>query len=109
MQLENQRLIADANNQTQLMIAEMAANQKAQLASQQQAHELQLAQLQGSQATQQQDSKFKHEQATAEAPTAAAYEAVESKFVPVMREMIENLSKPRRIVRDENGKMVGLQ
>lgn len=108
-ELENQRMIADANNQTQLMIAEMSAQQKAQMAAQQQQHDLQMAQVSGQQQSDQQDKQLKHEKSQVEAPTVAAYNQVESNIAPLMQELIQHLNKPRRVVRDENGKMVGLQ
>lgn len=108
MQLENQRLIADATNQTNIIIANLKAEQQAQLESQKQAHELNMAQIQGQQQSEQQDKQLKHEKAQVEAPTAAAYDAVESKFAPVIKELISHLEKPRKITLS-NGKQVTIQ
>jgi hypothetical protein len=106
MRLENERLIADANNQTKVIVAEIAANSAAQKA----ATDLQKTAMQGDQKGEQQDKQIEADkQAGEQAPAAASYEAVESRFVPVMKELIAQLSKPRRVVRDERGKLVGLQ
>lgn len=108
-ELEVQRMIADAGNQTKVLIAQITAQHAADMQSQQQAHEGQMAQVQGEQAAQQQDRQLKHEKSQVEAPTVAAYEKVESGLLPVMQELIANLNKPKRVVRDEAGKIVGVQ
>lgn len=107
-QLENDRLIADANNQTKVIVAEIAAKvalvkQATDVAADAQAQDKDID-AQGDT----QDKQIKADQKAAEAPTAAAYEQPESEFVPVMKELIEHLKKPRRVIR-EGGRIVGLQ
>lgn len=93
MQLENERLIADAGNQTKIMVAEIAAGaQLAKQASQQEAD------------AQSQDKDI----AAQEAPTAAEYEKPESAIAPMLKELLETMKRPREVIR-ENGKIVRLQ
>lgn len=108
-ELEVQRMIADADNQTKVLIAQITAQHQADMQSQQQAHEGQMTQVKGEQEAQSQDKQFKHEKSQAEAPTVAAYEQVEKGLKPVMEELIQHLSKPKRVMRDEAGKIVGVQ
>lgn len=109
MRLENARVIADATNQTNLLIAQLKGEQTAQLATQAQAHEKDVAAMQGEQQTQLQDQKGKQDQAKAEAPTAAAYKGVEQSLAPALKELITHLKKPKRVMRDDAGKIVGVQ
>lgn len=109
MRLENARVIADATNQTNLLIAQLKGEQTAQLATQAQAHEKDVAAMQGEQQTQLQDQKGKQEKAKAEAPTAAAYKGVEQSLAPALKELITHLKKPKRVMRDDAGKVVGIQ
>lgn len=105
MELENARVIADATNQTNLLIAQLKGEQTAQLATQAQAHEKDVASMQGDQQTQLQDQKGKQEQAKAEAPTAAAYKGVEQSLAPALKELIAHLKKPRRVTRGADGRI----
>lgn len=108
MQLENDRLIADATNQTKVIVAEIQA--KVQL--QKQVTDVAKTAMQGEQAADQQQTQIEADAVRPEgieAPPAANYEKVESEFIPLMKELLTQLSKPRRVVRDENGKLVGLQ
>jgi len=115
MQLENERLIADAGNQTKIMVAEISAGAAmAKQASQQQADAKAQDKEIGAEAQSQDkeidanaDAQAKELKAQ-EAPLAADYKQPESEFIPVMKELIEHLKKPRRIMR-EGGQIVGLQ
>lgn len=115
MQLENDRLISDADNQTKVIVAEIAAGAAmAKQASQQNAD----AQSQDKEIGAAADSQDKEIDANADAqakdiqaqqaPVAADYQKPESEFIPVMKELIEHLKKPKRVMR-ENGQIVGLQ
>lgn len=109
MELENARVIADATNQTNLLIAQLKGEQTAALQTQTQAHEKEIANIQGEQQSKLQDQKGKQEQAKAEAPTAAAYKGVEQSLAPALKELITHLKKPKRVMRDDAGKIVGVQ
>lgn len=116
MQLENERLIADANNQTKIQVAEIAAGaQLAKQASQQSADAQSQASEQAADAkSQDKDIKAQGEQQdkeieAQEAPKAADYQAAESQVLPIMKELLEHIKRPKRLMRDERGSIVGLQ
>lgn len=107
MQLENERLIADANNQTKIMVAEIQAKMQAAKMVNDQA----LTQMKGDQAGEQQDKQIAADQTATEteAPAAATYEPQESAILQGIQSLIEHMSKPRRVIRDDNGRIVGVQ
>jgi len=109
IELEVQKMIADANNQTKVLVAQIQANAQAEMQKQQQAHDQQMTQVKGEQEMQKQEKQQQHEKSQVEAPTVAAYEQVESNLVPVMKELISSLNKPKRVMRDDSGKIVGVQ
>lgn len=114
-QLETQRMIADANNQTKLMIAEVGAkmaaqqqNHDAQMQSMQQAHEKATQAIDGDQKTEQLEAGGRIDaKAAKQAPAAADYKAQED-FTASIKELVAHLKQPKRIIRDENGKIVGV-
>jgi hypothetical protein len=112
-ELETQRMIADADNQTKLMIAELQAGHARDMQAQQQAHDQSMAQLNASLAP----------KPAAEAPAAADYQGEESGTGPskfdqhleamgnlmgVMTQVAHHLSRPKTVVRDANGKIASL-
>lgn len=108
MELENARLIADANNQTKVLIAQIGAH----AAAQKSATDLAKTQLQGEQKGEQQATQIDADQqaAATEAPAAASYEPQESAVLQGIQKLIEQMSKPRRVMRDPvTDKIVGVQ
>jgi hypothetical protein len=116
-QLETQRQIADSGNQTQLMIAELAAKQKAEMATQQQAHDQSMAAMKSEHEQSMQSMKAENDQklatmappSTDKAPTAADYKAEESDSSKAITQLIAVMSKPKKVIRDENGKISGVE
>lgn len=105
-ELMNQRLIADANNQTQLTIASLKQAHEASMASQQQDHEKQMVALQPKS-----DGEGKEpEKSEPEAPTAAEYSPQEDfkEMFGHIKEVIEHLARPKTVMRDDNGRIVGV-
>jgi hypothetical protein len=108
-ELLNQRVIADADNQTKLMIAQLQAQHQAAMQSQQQEHDKKMAGAQ-------QEHDQKMALATAqpassdkeEAPPAADYKETESELSGMMKQLIVHLNTPKKVVRDENGRISGL-
>lgn len=74
MDLENERMIADAKNQTAIQVAEISAKASAD----------------------------------AQANTAGSYEPQED-LTPVLKDLIQQLGKPKNVVRDGAGQIVGVQ
>jgi hypothetical protein len=107
-ELLNQRVIADADNQTKFMIAQLQTQHQAAMQSQQQEHDKKMAGAQ-------QEHDQKMALATAqpassdeEAPAAADYKEQESELQGMMKQLIVHLSTPKKVVRDENGRISGL-
>jgi hypothetical protein len=116
-QLETQRQIADANNQTNLQIAQLSAQHKADMQTQQQNHDASMAAM-----TQQHEQGMANIKAesdqklatmappsTDKAPTAADYKSEESDASKAITQLVAVMSKPKKIIRDENGKISGVE
>jgi hypothetical protein len=96
-ELESQRMIADATNETKVIIAHITAQSQAAMQAQQQEHEQKIAAMQPKPA------------ADGEAPTAAAYKAPEQDLGAIMEKFSAVMSRPRKVIRDGNGKISGVE
>lgn len=102
--LQTQRMIADADNQTKLMIAELTTKHAQAMQNQKMDHDQSMVRLKAS-LTPPPTEETEEE----EAPTAAQYSPVERDLVPLMAQMVNHLGKPKRVIRDENGKISGVE
>lgn len=102
--LETQRMIADADNQTKLMIAELTAKHAKEMQGEKLEHDQSMVKLKASLAP-----PPVEETEEEEAPTAAQYSPVEHDLVPLMAQMVNHMAKPKRVIRDENGKISGVE
>lgn len=107
--LANARMIADANNQTKLMVGELAAGHAATMQAQQQDHELAMEKLKASLAPPPAPPAPAPAPAAPDAPTAKQYDVIENSLVPLMSQVVTHLSKPKKVVRDNNGKIIGVE
>lgn len=109
--LETQRMIADANNQTKLMIAELTATHDKEMQDQKLEHDQSMAKLNASLMPPAGDGKERAEEKeeAEQAPTAAQYNLIEHDLIPLMTQMMHHMSKPKRVIRDENGKISGVE
>ena len=106
-QLETQRQIADASNATQLQIAELAENNKREMLSLKTEADTQLETLKGGNAK---DLASMKVASTDAAPKAADYKAVESDgHIQVLTELVKQMSRPKKVVRDANGSITGVE
>jgi len=94
--LETQRMIADANNETKVIIAHITAGNAAAMQAQQQAHEQQMAAMQP-------------KETEDEAPTAAEYKAPEQDMGQLIEKMTTIMSRPRKVIRDDQGRIAGVE
>jgi hypothetical protein len=116
-QLETQRQIADALNATNLQIAGLNAQHKADMQQQQQAHESNMAAMSAENDQKLASTKAESDQKLAtmappsidSAPKAADYKAVESDGAAAIKQLVSVMSKPKRVIRDENGKITGVE
>ena len=97
-------MIADADNQTKLMIAELTTKHAQDMQNQKLEHDQSMVKLKASLAP-----PPAEETEEEEAPTAAQYSPVERDLVPLMAQMVNHMAKPKRVIRDENGKISGVE
>ena len=106
-ELETQRQIADAANATQLQIAQLAEDNKRAMLSLKAEADTQLETLKGGNAK---DLASMKVASTDAAPKAADYKAVESDaHVQVLTELVKQISRPKKVVRDANGAITGVE
>lgn len=98
-ELLNARVIADANNQTKVLVAQIAAG----VQRDKQAHEQQMAAIQPNAATEEPDSNDE------EAPPAADYAKAETELTDLIKNLTATMNRPRQVIRDMNGRISGLQ
>lgn len=103
-ELETQRMIADADNQTKLMIAEITAQHQQALQNQKLQHEQNMVQLQAALAP-----KPEEGEGDEDAPPAAEYKSVETDLVPLMAQMAFHMAKPKKVIRDSDGRITGVE
>ena len=107
MALETQRMIADADNQTKLQIAAMTQEHQRVMQSAQQQHEAQMAQINAALAPK--PVAGEDGESSQKAPTAAEYKPVEHDLIPLMAQMAFSLGKPKKVIRDADGKISGVE
>lgn len=105
MALETQRMIADADNQTKLQIAAMTQQHQQTMAAQQQQHEANMAQINAALAPKPVEAGEGGEKA----PAAADYKPIENDLIPLVAQMAFSLGKPKKVIRDGDGKIVGVE
>lgn len=105
--LLNQRLIADANNQTKVLVAEITAKNQQVMQAQQQEHDQKMASITAAMKPQSTDAS----PSVPEAPTAGSYDAQEQMrdMLDSMKQMMVQLSAPKTVVRDGSGRIVGVR
>ena len=109
-QLETQRQIADANNATQLRIAELSQNHAMALQQAKSQSDQAIAQIKSESDQKLAQLKAIAPPSTDAAPKAADYKQAESDgHIQVLTELVKQMSRPKRVVRDSSGAITGVE
>lgn len=110
LKLANQREIADANNQTALMIAQMNNEHAAEMEASRAQNQAMEGDKERAARSQEAEANraAKETKEAPETPTAASYSDEERAVLPEIRELLASLAKPRQVIRDDGGRIVGL-